>query len=334
MSHFTVMVFGDDVEEQLAPYHEYECTGVDDEYVVDVDQSDEIEEFLAKVIYVGKSKETGDLDYHFNEESGAEYLDDWSPMTRAKYIEVAGLDLDEEIKDYFGVEKKEDGKFYLHTNPNAKWDWYLVGGRWSGFFKLKEGADGDVGEQSLIMKSQGVEPVESGYADSTLKGNIDLEAMMEEDRQRANKQFDHLVAAIGDIEPVSWTEFREARQANGMNMDAIRDEWRETDFQKALTAYGKKIDDPWLFALSDVYVDFYLHLPLNVARVRYVETAAANAITPFAFIKDGQWIERGEMGWWACVSNEKDKDDWQQQFVDMFNALPDDTLVTVVDCHI
>lgn len=26
MSHFTVLVIGDDPELQLAPYHEYECT--------------------------------------------------------------------------------------------------------------------------------------------------------------------------------------------------------------------------------------------------------------------------------------------------------------------
>jgi hypothetical protein len=32
MSHFTVMVIGNDVDEQLAPFHEFECTGQDDQY--------------------------------------------------------------------------------------------------------------------------------------------------------------------------------------------------------------------------------------------------------------------------------------------------------------
>lgn len=35
MSHFTVLVIGPNYEEQLAPYHEFECTGCDDEYVQD-----------------------------------------------------------------------------------------------------------------------------------------------------------------------------------------------------------------------------------------------------------------------------------------------------------
>ena len=33
---------------------------------------------------------------------------------------------------------------------------------------------------------------------------------------------------------------------------------------------------------------------------------------PFAIITpDGNWNEKGSMGWWGCVSDEKDKDDWK-----------------------
>jgi hypothetical protein len=39
MSHFTVMVIGDNVDEQMAPYHEFECTGDDNEYVQDTTAS-------------------------------------------------------------------------------------------------------------------------------------------------------------------------------------------------------------------------------------------------------------------------------------------------------
>ena len=41
MSHFTVMVIGDNVDEQMAPYHEFECTGDDNEYVQDIDRTEE-----------------------------------------------------------------------------------------------------------------------------------------------------------------------------------------------------------------------------------------------------------------------------------------------------
>ena len=55
---------------------------------------------------------------------------------------------------------------------------------------------------------------------------------------------------------------------------------------------------------------------------------------PFAFVKEGQWYERGRMGWWACVSNEKDRDEWNRQFNKMMDELPANTLLTLVDCHI
>lgn len=38
-------------------------------------------------------------------------------------------------------------------------------------------------------------------------------------------------------------------------------------------------------------------------------------IIPFAFVTPiGEWHERGEMGWWACVSNGKNIEDWKSEF--------------------
>ena len=42
MSHFVVMVIGEDPEAELAPFHEFECTGLDDQYVQDVDITEEV----------------------------------------------------------------------------------------------------------------------------------------------------------------------------------------------------------------------------------------------------------------------------------------------------
>jgi hypothetical protein len=44
------------------------------------------------------------------------------------------------------------------------------------------------------------------------------------------------------------------------------------------------------------------------------ETAAsarANAFCFFAVVKDGKWYERGEMGWWGIVHDEKNRDRWR-----------------------
>ena len=56
--------------------------------------------------------------------------------------------------------------------------------------------------------------------------------------------------------------------------------------------------------------------------------------TTFAILKDGRWYERGKMGWWACVADEKDPVKWDAEFWKLIDQTSDDTLLSVVDCHI
>ncbi|GMX64464.1 hypothetical protein Elgi_37330 [Paenibacillus elgii] len=50
------------------------------------------------------------------------------------------------IKEWAGYKEKdlETGKYGYWENPNAKWDWFQVGGRWSGLLKIKEKATSGV----------------------------------------------------------------------------------------------------------------------------------------------------------------------------------------------
>ena len=56
--------------------------------------------------------------------------------------------------------------------------------------------------------------------------------------------------------------------------------------------------------------------------------------TPFCLVVDGQWIEKGEMGWWAMTSNEKPTEDWNAEVANILAKLPADAEVTAVDFHI
>jgi hypothetical protein len=40
------------------------------------------------------------------------------------------------------------------------------------------------------------------------------------------------------------------------------------------------------------------------------------------------------MGWWACVSNEKNKEDWSGEVMNLLKDLPADSSVYNVDFHI
>lgn len=67
----------------------------------------------------------------------------------------------------------------------------------------------------------------------------------------------------------------------------------------------------------------------------YVSKIDWEDILPFAFVTPiGEWHERGKMSWWACVFNEKSHDNWKSEFKEFLDSLDEDTIVTVVDCHI
>lgn len=54
----------------------------------------------------------------------------------------------------------------------------------------------------------------------------------------------------------------------------------------------------------------------------------------FAVVKDGEWYERGKMGWFGCVSNEMSEEEWDEKVHELLQDLPNDTLLTVFDFHI
>lgn len=67
-----------------------------------------------------------------------------------------------------------------------------------------------------------------------------------------------------------------------------------------------------------------------VSEVKFTKDAV-----PFAFIDSkGVWHERGTMGWFACVSNEKESKTWEDEFFNYVENLDDDMMVSVINCHI
>jgi hypothetical protein len=212
VSHFTVLVIGDDVEESLAPYHEFECTGRDDGFVKDIDITERCrKEFTeaTETVYVAPdgtaSRSYEDQFYRDpTEEEAKEHgrmmgsgcgggiswtSKDWGDGRgyRAKVHFLPDGYRQEERKtserttfakwvaDYHGhktvlhgeqPDLKEAHKYGYallgaddtvtqvidRTNPNKRWDWYQIGGRWSGMLQLKNGYRDDQarkGDRSL-----------------------------------------------------------------------------------------------------------------------------------------------------------------------------------------
>lgn len=83
-------------------------------------------------------------------------------------------DLVAKIKDWSGCAGgiDEKGLFYWSTyNPKSKWDWWSLGGRWSGELLLKPGTGGVEGEAGTFNNETGI--------DMAFLKDVDFEAIKE-----------------------------------------------------------------------------------------------------------------------------------------------------------
>ena len=88
---------------------------------------------------------------------------------------------------YIIYEKDQGWGFWRNPQgKGAKWDWYLIGGRWTGFFILKQQTEGLVGIPGLFTES----PTDLREADQARKCDIDWEAMRKRAREKAEQYWD------------------------------------------------------------------------------------------------------------------------------------------------
>lgn len=405
MSHFSVLVIGPDPDKQLAPYHEFECTGTDDEFVQTIDVTDDARtayladtetllllpdgtrrsQFDEKGQYIpellreptaaelkgmgplaGGSGGNSDLQWTSHDwndgrgyrtkivtipkgwteievptpdvKSFASWVGDYygftAPIYRGEFPDLTEthkygyVQIDRPrharaiaVRDEGGVATLVDEavRVFDRTNPRKKWDWYTVGGRWRGFFQLKPGTTGTLGEPGTFERLDGAYSDYVQRADTARKGDIDFATMRAQAADKAAQEWDKVHAVIDQHPPITpWETIRTHYQEHAQ-IQAARDAYHGQAGLVALRASNAFMWD----------VDEYL-----VPRDTYVDAAAAGAATTFAIVKDGAWYERGEMGWWGIVSDEKDRAEWGQRAQTLLNDLPDDTLLTVVDCHI
>jgi hypothetical protein len=285
MSHFTVLVVGPDPEEQLAPFQENNMGDCPKELLEFNDTEDEmLDEYENESTIKVKSPE-GKMFWCWDEQ----FKDPKKPFSKEKnypdgYAEVEVpfkelyVTFEKFVEDYHGYESRDKHKrrYGYWENPNAKWDWYLLGGRWTGMFKIKEDGWGNVGEPGIMT-----EPAEDGWVDQAYKSDIDWDAVREKSIKDAEK---------------TWEEY----QADTKQTPEQKEFW-----------YGIKKDE---------------------TKEQYLARRANFSV--FAVIKEGKWFEKGEMGWWGIVSDKKDPNTWSRMVQELLNEVPDDTLLSVFDCHI
>ena len=96
----------------------------------------------------------------------APYIEQVDPDSSfAEFVEDDEHDLDETT-----------GKRGFWHNPNARWDWYTVGGRWRGLLKLLEGKTGRYGNEYTEEERK---ELKDDHCDSALVNDCDFSASEE-----------------------------------------------------------------------------------------------------------------------------------------------------------
>jgi len=424
MSHFSVLVFtkGKPTHEELsailAPWHEFECTGHDNEYVQDIDETKEkladfAEDYERRLraldgslhdpyddcFYreptseeanhiIGGAGTYGDLSYH-----SKDWGDGRGYRAKIRFIPVGWEEvkipsselmsfrdwlegetgrktiLQDEKPDLNGAHKfgytvvssaGEIIKTIGRTNQNAKWDWWKIGGRYSG----KLGTyDPEKDERNYkfcwLCGGTGTRDDELGREarannpDYTCNGcngtgkelvwpsewpNIDNQAEL------ATLDWATLKERQVSLRRRWWNELKVAYDKNpapGLTFEEARKEWailighariaKESGDGRPL--YKIIDDDPRAKDLRKADGGFMYRIPDDATDCE-TWAQAARPLTTFAIVKDGKWFEQGEMGWWGVVHDKKDQDTWDAEVEALLKNSAPGTWVTAVDCHI
>lgn len=312
MTHFAVLVAGEDVEKRLAPYDEnleVDPHWVDDDFMFTAAAHQALAHLAGVVPYSDED--------NVSREAIREKAKTITAEEAAKHLNT------HEPGDYRAV----DGRVQTRTtrNPDAKWDWWVVGGRFNNYWPIRKPFKGD---ESCVSydDSQGglMTPIEHRLdrADSAMVKAIDLEEMTSAAKENA-KTFHRTITETVD-------EFGEIPLVPGID-EGTREafqEWWNTPVVKTLVE--RLYDEPPIMLSPDDIVG-----PAETSFDDYVEYCAASSVIPYAVLDDDGWHAPGEMGFWAMSTDRfHDRVKFAIDMYDRIRNLPEDTWLTIVDCHI
>jgi hypothetical protein len=286
MSHYPVIVIGPDPDGQLAPYEE----GLTVPPYLDPSWDHDAMVTLARRV-AAKDRPAG-ID-----------LEDPSALL--------GWFFDQDVADGL-ITVDDDGRWqrWSTANPEGRWDWYVLGGRWRGYFALVAGG-------RCIAAADGAA---HGRCDQALRAHLDLDAMRNDAAIAAAGRFDSysaMVAATGTPPP------RPDRDAGS---DPDSDAWTayrsHPTVQAASSAFG--------MALTDLEAHFH-----HGERYAYIAACVAEAVPAHALVADGAWMEPGRMGWFGVdTATDASRKRYLSAANEILDHLDGDALVSVYDCHI
>lgn len=295
MSHFAVIVIGDNIESQLEKFDENLETPRYVKFTKEqliAEGRKEIEDYkngLYSEYLADPEKYTSEC----QNEAHINYITNEFPKKLEWTDEQVYQD---QVENYEPEDIGKNGEVYSTRNPNSKWDWYEIGGRYAARLILKEGVTKETEPNfswGWDVKAKS-EALSENRVDSAKVGDLDW-SKMHLCEETYNKAIRFWEMKVEGAEPITDKEKEE------LEWDWYRDGYYED-------RYGDK------------------------------ETYAkcVSSFTAWAVVKDGEWYEKGQMGWFGSSDETHDEAvDWDMNMYDRFiKDLDPETVITFVDCHI
>lgn len=200
--------------------------------------------------------------------------------------------------------KDESAYGYIY-NPNAQWDWYQIGGRWPFEFLVKDNNSYVIAGKRSWATEDHVREAPEGYkwVAGARKSDIKWELMKSIKVENATKRF------------------------------TVLEQWFQSGvLPEGYEFYGNITDEGISFWQDMLYVKGEtVEEYLNRNGIALDQRLLPNC---YSFIKDGEWISQGDMGWFGISSNEKSQDEWRNLLSSYLDNVADDDIIVTVDCHI
>ena len=206
-------------------------------------------------------------------------------------------------EEHRGYVQNGEGMWGYTHNPNSKWDWWQIGGRFSRNFLVKEDLEDCITSYDRNSDEPDGAPEGYKYVDAARKKDICWDLMKQLTVESVEKGYQKCVAAFASNDLTGFGPLTKIVE------DGIAS-WGSMIYLK-----GETLDE-YKARKGATDTDQYM-------------------ISSFAAIdRNGDWLGSGDMGWFGISTNDKEERAWNNELQTLMNEAQDDDFLVVVDCHI
>jgi hypothetical protein len=237
------------------------------------------------------------------------------------------------VRDYHGYRLESKGRYGYYHNPNAKWDWWQIGGRWTGHWPAKKDAeDVGIGDPGLMT-----ERAPEGRVDVIRIRNIDMALAEQETEQMVEKFLKEYAAYYENGKEPEGSHPWSGPRSDGVNLGLILC-LNEDEISDKMRVKGKL--EKWPHQIKEGVDRFDVILPLpegdELEKFKQFLRDHFNHLRTYAYLDPEKgWVEPGTMGWWASTdATPETRKEYSQGFMDWLRSGNQDDWIVSVDCHI